>query len=309
MHEVNYKDRPAIVVESGSFIATILPQDGGKMASLRVRNTGKELLVERKQEKYRVLAYDGDFESSECSGFDDMFPTIDPYTPTEGAYKGITYPDHGEICRVTHIARPFGEGVVLNAKSKIFPIDYQKTILPAGDGGIDIEYRITNNGEVPFPFLWAGHVMLQGEPGIGVFTPFDKDAATEMMPAPEGIPESELPQDRLMDYEPGKGAVYKFYYVEPMKEGYFGLSYPDGSRLTFKVDTQKTPYLGIWFGNGGFQDLYSIILEPCTVPFDAPDRARQRGYTSVIPGNNSFTFGMHISIEGTGGRRYEDRDE
>ncbi len=45
MHEINYKDRPAIVVESGSFIATILPQDGGKMASLRVRNTGKELLV------------------------------------------------------------------------------------------------------------------------------------------------------------------------------------------------------------------------------------------------------------------------
>lgn len=295
MYESSYKSRPSVVVESGSLIATFLPQDGGKMASLRVRSSKKELLSVKKGDEYRVLTYDGDYVSAECSGFDDMFPTVDPYTPAEGEYKGITYPDHGEACRIVYDARPLENGVVLHAKSRIFPVEYQKKICAAGDGGIDIEYCISNNGEVPFHYLWAGHIMLQGEDGIRVFTPFEKDAPTEMMFATKGIPESELPTDHLTGFKPKTGAAYKFYYLEPMKEGRFGLAYPEGSRLTFEVDPQKIPYLGIWFNNGEFQNLYSITPEPCTVPFDTPDRAMQRGYLSAIPAKSYFTFNIHIS--------------
>ena len=295
MQESNFKDRPSIVMESDSFIATFLPQDGGKMASLRVRSSGKELLVVKKEEKYKVLSYDGDYVSSECSGFDDMFPTVDPFTPGEGAYEGVTYPDHGEVCRISYDVTPLENGVVLKAKSGIFPIDYQKTICPAKDGGIDITYCISNHAEVPFSFLWAGHIMLQGEDGIRVFAPFDEKTPTEMMFATKGVSKSELPLDHLTGYRAGTGAAYKYYYLEPMQEGRFGLSYPDGSRLTFVVDPKKIPYLGIWFNNGEFQNLYSITPEPCTIPFDAPDHAAKRGYVSRIPAKSSFEFKLHIS--------------
>ena len=166
-----YKGRPAVIVESGDLVSVFLPQDGGKMASLCVRSNGKELLAVKKDKAYKVLAYDGDYVSAECRGFDDMFPTVDPYTPVEGAYEGITYPDHGETCRIAYDVTPLANGAVLKSKSRIFPVDYQKTIRPAEDGGIDIFYRITNNGDVPFPYLWAGHIMLQGEDGIRVFPP------------------------------------------------------------------------------------------------------------------------------------------
>lgn len=291
----NYKDRPAVIVESDFLIATILPEDGGKIVSLRVRETGKELLVTREQEQYRVLAYDGSFEKSECSGFDDMFPTVDPYTPEEGTYEGITYPDHGEICRLQHDVKMLDDGVILHASSKLFPIDFQRKVTTARDGGLDLEYCITNNGEVPFPFLWAGHMMMQGEAGMELFVPFGEDAKRTMMFGPEGVPESELPLNRLPDYEPGTGPVYKIYYDEPMKEGKFGLSYPGGGKLTFEIDEEKTPYLGIWYGSGKFQDLYAMILEPCTVPYDAPGLAKERGYTSIIPPKGEFTFRVHIA--------------
>ncbi len=290
-----YKGRPAVIVESDDLIATFLPQDGGKMASLRVRSSGKELLAVKAGDAYKVLTYDGDYVSSECSGFDDMFPTVDPYTPDEGAYKGVTYPDHGETCRIAYDVSLLGKGVALNAKSRTFPIDYQKTIHAAADGGMDIVYRITNHGEVPFPYLWAGHIMLQGDDGVRVFTPFEENTPTEMMFATKGTLPEALPKNRLMGYRPGEGAAYKFYYLEPMKEGCFGLEYPDGSRLVFEVDTKKMPYLGIWFNNGEFQDLYSITPEPCTAPFDAPDRAEKRGYVSMIPAKSSFEFKLHIA--------------
>ena len=91
IYECSYKERPAIAVESGSLIATFLPEDGGKMASLCVRNKGKELLTVRQDKHYKVLTYDGDYVSLECSGFDDMFPTVDPYTPTEGMLSGSCF--------------------------------------------------------------------------------------------------------------------------------------------------------------------------------------------------------------------------
>ena len=98
-----------------------------------------------------------------------------------------------------------------------------------------------------------------------------------------------------MGCEPGKGATYKFYYLEPMKEGRFGIFYADGSQLCFTVEPEKLPYLGLWLNNGEFQDIYSITPEPCTSPFDAVDRAGERGYTSVIPAGCDFAFEIEIA--------------
>lgn len=115
--------------------------------------------------------------------------------------------------------------------------------------------------------------------------------------ATEGFAREDLPFDRLPKYVPGNGPVYKYYYTEPMKEDRFGVVYQDGSRLLFETDKEKLPYLGIWFGSGAFQNLHGMILEPCSVPLDAPDRAQKRGYTSVIPGKKSFSFRMTVSWE------------
>ena len=292
-----YKDRPAVIAECGCLTAVFLPEDGGKMASLRVRNSGKELLAVKNNPSYKVLSYDGIYIDSECSGFDDMFPTVDPYTPVEGSLAGIPYPDHGECCRLPYTTEIAEDRVTLKTVSACFPITYEKTVIPTEDGGMDIVYTVRNNSDSPFPYLWAGHIMLQGEDGIRVFTPFAEDTPTEIMFATTGADRETLPKDRLMGYEPGVGAAYKFYYLAPMQEGRFGLVYPAGSRLTFTLDEQKLPYLGLWFNNGEFQDLYSITPEPCTVPFDAPDRAAKRGLTSIIPPKDIFTFTLHIAWE------------
>lgn len=291
----NYKDRPAEAVETATLIATFLPKDGAKMASLRVKESGRELLVVRADKEYKVLEYTGDYCEAECSGFDDMFPTIDPFMMSAGAYEGVPYPDHGEVCRLSYAVKKDGERLIFHAKSKLFPMEYEKAVWPAEDGGIDIEYIYRNLGKDIFPFLWAGHMMLQGEDGAKVFTPYAEEMVPELMFATEGFSQEELPIDHLTKHEPGKGASYKYYYMEPMPEGRFGLSYADGSKLTLEVDPKKVPYLGIWFNNGKFQDLYSITPEPCTVPLDAVDRAAARGYESTIPGESEFRFKIHIT--------------
>ena len=292
-----YKDREAILVESKSLRATLLPQDGAKMASLIDLATDKEFLAVRNSEPYRVLTYDGNYIDAECSAFDDLFPTIDPYTPKSGAYQGIPYPDHGECCRIPYQARIENGQAIFSARSRRFPICYQKIVSETPDGGILIRYSITNEGDEPFDFIWAGHVMLRGEDGMRLMTPFEPDAPAEMVFATKGYQTESLSRDMLTGFQPGKGAAYKFYYLDRMKKGFFGARYPDGKELLFRFDETILPYLGVWINNGEFQGIYNLAPEPCTAPFDSPERAAQKGYGSKIPAKSVFEFEIDISVE------------
>ena len=292
-----YKDREAIIVESKSLRAALLPQDGAKMASLTDLLTGKELLAVRDSEPYRVLTYDGNYIEAECSAFDDLFPTIDPYTPKSGVYQGITYPDHGEWCRIPFDCRIETDRVVFSARSRLYPISYQKSVSESSGGEILIHYSIANEGDEPFEFIWAGHIMLRGEDGMRLITPFEPHAPAETVFVTRGYAMETLPRDRLTGFQPGKGAAYKFYYLDRMKEGFFGVRYPDDKELLFRFDETKLPYLGVWINNGEFQGIYNLAPEPCSTPFDSPERAAQKGYGSKIPAKSVFEFEMEISIK------------
>lgn len=111
-----YKDRPAIRVDTGALTALFLPEDGGKLASLKARD-GYEYLYQGPESRYRRLTVDGSYIEAECSGWDDMFPTIDPYQP-----EGLPpYPDHGEICRIPLEHIHGADSDLLRADSRLFP--------------------------------------------------------------------------------------------------------------------------------------------------------------------------------------------
>ena len=287
--KTTYKDRPAYRVTAGSLSVTVLPEDGGKLASIRTAG-GRELLAERRPgEPYRRLTPDGSYIEAECGGFDDMFPTCDPWTPTDGPFCGITYPDHGETCRIPYEAFVDGDTLTLSAHSSLFPIAYRKTLSSVGSA-VGVTYTFENEGEHPFPFLWAGHCMLAGDDEMRLVTSYPADAETTAMFCTPGYDAAALPKDRMSGFQPETGAAYKYYYLTPSLDGCFGIRYADGM-LSFRVPRWKVPYLGVWINNGEFQSIYNMALEAATVPLDAPDRAAKAGYdVPVIPPKGTFTF-------------------
>ena len=50
-----YKDIESVVVVTDKLEATFLPSQGGKLTSLVLRETGRDYLAQRKEEKYRKL--------------------------------------------------------------------------------------------------------------------------------------------------------------------------------------------------------------------------------------------------------------
>lgn len=293
-----YKDRPAIQVKTSALTALLLPEDGGKLVSLTANRDGFEFLCQNPAPVYGRLAYDGTYIESECASWDDMFPTIDPYTPETGEYAGRTYPDHGEVCRLPMTVAAEGDSVTLSCVSRLFAVDFEKRITPEPDGALSLTYTLCNRGREDFPFIWAAHCMLKGTDDLRVETPYPADAPVAYMFGPDG--RESLPRDRLTGYEAGTGAAYKLYYTEPTDGGFLAATYT-ASGHRFEMDYRDfaaaIPYVGLWINNGEFKNYYNIALECATAPYDAPHKALEKGYCSVLPAGESLTFTVRVRVE------------
>ena len=293
-----YKSRPALRVETAALTALFLPEDGGKLVSVTSNRDGFEFLCQNPSPDYARLAYDGSYVDSECASWDDMFPTIDPYTPDSGEYAGITYPDHGEVCRLPMTVTTEGDSVTLSCTSRLFAVDFEKRITPEQDGALALTYTIRNCGREDFPYIWAAHCMMQGADDLRVETPYPADAPVAYMFGPEG--RESFPRDRLMGYGAGTGAAYKLYYTEPTDGGFLRAVYTESGHafeMDYRDSAAAIPYVGLWINNGSFKNYYNIALECASAPYDAPHKALERGYCSVIPAGESLTFTLRVRVE------------
>lgn len=293
-----YKDRPAVCVETDTLTALFLPEDGGKLVSLTARRDGFEFLCQNPDPDYHRLAYGGSYIESECASWDDMFPTIDPWTPTEGPFAGKTWLDHGEVCRLPLRADVSGGALHLRTDLRDLPVSFSKDVTPEADGSLAVTYTLTNRGSHPFPYIWAAHCMLRGQDDLRIETPYPADAPAAYMFGPDNAPD--LPRDRLIGYAPGTGAAYKFYYTQPTDGGFVAGRYTQSGHrfeMDYRADAAAIPYVGIWINNGEFKNLCNIALECCTAPYDAPDKAAEKGYCSVLAPQSGITFTIRIRIE------------
>ncbi len=292
-----YKNRPGVRVTTPALSALFLPEDGGKLVSVTAPD-GFEFLCQNPAPTYDRLAYDGSYVAAECASWDDMFPTVDPYTPPTGAYAGIPYPDHGEICRLPLTATVTDDRLILSCTSRIFPITYEKSVTPEPDGALSMTYTIENHGPEDFPYIWAAHCMLRGADDLVIRTPYAPDASVAYMFGPEG--REAHPRDRLTGYAPGSGLAFKYYYTEPTDGGFVGGTYTASGHdfeLDYRSDAAAIPYVGIWINNGRFRNYYNIALECATAPYDAPDRAMERGVCSVLSAGDTLRFTVRVRVQ------------
>ncbi len=285
-----YKGRPGYLVRGKRLKALFLPEDGGKLVSLK--HGEKELLAEAPGREYLRLGLCSDYVFTECSGFDDMFPTIDPYTVPDGPYRGKQYLDHGEVCRVSMEAERTENSLCLHTCLQDFPVSFRKTVSVTDSGAIAIDYELQNLGAYDFPYIWAAHCMIAACEDGRVIHPFSESAPVKAMFG------KLLSRVETQPFS-ADGESYKYYFTQPVPEGYCGYRYGDGSTLMLRYPGDAVPYLGIWINNGSFKGMYNIALEPCTAPYDRPDKAKMAGCDSVLPAHSHTSFRLLLDMEET----------
>lgn len=304
-----YKNKNSLVLENDHIRAEFIPDPGGKMVSLIGKKTGYEFLVQRTGEHYRDQPFDGSYVDGECSGYDDMFPTIDVCTYENDPWKGVKMADHGEVWSLPWEYEVNRESICFTVKGVRFPYALQKCVTFPAVNRLRLSYTLTNPGAFDFEFLWAGHFMLNAEVGTRLEVPDDCIQAVSILSNCDFRKYGDIidwPQikDRngnlyradIMRSPETKG-FEKFYFRNRLTDGWCELQYPDRKnrlRVSFPVET--VPYLGVLINEKGWDNLYNIFIEPCTVCYDRPDVARRYGQVSKIEPCGKYEWYIDLTI-------------
>lgn len=315
-----YKDQPAVTLESDTIAAQFLPGTGAKMSSLVYKPANLELLLQRPGENYRLAPYDGDYVAQgECSGFDEMFPSIDRCFYEGFPWRGTPIPDHGEVWSIPWVWSIAGPGPVPGQNQAApalhfavhgvrFPYRLEKWVWFVDASTLHTDYRLANLSVFDLDFMWAAHMMLNLEEdarltlpdSVGkIVTALSFDGSLGSYGDEFDWPIATLPDGRRRDLRrlqpKSAGDVAKYFVKGKLAEGWCRLSYPrSGCELRLSWPAERVPYLAVLPDEGGWQDLYSIFLEPATASFDRLDVACERGECSQIQAGMAYEWHLEI---------------
>jgi galactose mutarotase-like enzyme len=280
-----------VLIQVGSCAVTVLPQFGGKIASIRVDE--HELL----QTPLAPIAPRNStmpFDAGDASGWDECLPsvaacTVDLETGT------AEVPDHGDLWRIpwTHqVTATDNASVTLTGKCHSLPLELERRLelLEVGEcWHLKLQYKLTNHGTESVPWSWAAHPLFAVEAGDRIVLP---DSITELRLEGSGgkrlgeagqrvsWPVASLSDGTRTDLrvvESSHSAIGDKLFAGPLQapENWCALERPSaGLRIRFSFDTTATPYLGLWICYGGWPDRpgpkqMCVALEPATAPVDS----------------------------------------
>lgn len=296
-----FKNIKGICVKTRMLEAIFLPEYGGKLASLKDRETGCELLAQDANEIYLPQSENGIYINNEVSGVDDLFPTIDPCRT--GFANNEEYPCHGEVLRYAHKYSYNDNMLKMEFKSLKFSYIFTKEVRVNEKGALCVSYRIENTSEQDFPCIFGLHCMLAAAENGKILLFEENENAVimfdELNEYGKSMENITLTEDMLMSKKYDENAnTYKFYVADRKKTGKCGYYNPEiDKNIVISYDAEKIPYLGIWMNNGRFKAMYNATLEPCTMPYDSVEKANKKGYNFVIKSNCTYSADIIFALE------------
>jgi hypothetical protein len=316
-----HKDVQGLVFESEALHAIILPQFGGKMASLVHKATGHEHLDQVPGEQFRRAPYGAPYDSGEPSGFDEMFPTITECFCDVAPWAGTQLPDHGEVWSLPWQCEQTDRELRLSVHGVRLPYVLRKTVRFDRPDSILLKYRVENPSACDLPAMWAAHPLFRATPGMRIILPEAVRHIMNTVPGPalggygerHGFPRVTGADGREYDLSrvgPNEGKHYfKYFVLDPLDEG-FAILHDPSTRETVGLawPVEQVPYLGMWVTEGAWMGRYHVAPEPCTAPFDRWDVARQWGRLPMIPALGSREWSLRITVGLTDNPRRVDQD-
>jgi hypothetical protein len=215
--------------------------------------------------------------------------------------------DHGEVWSLPWEYKINKDSLSMHVKGVRFPYELEKNILFINENTLQINYELTNNSESVFEFLWAGHFMINIEEGARVMVPEDCKQTVTIITSGNGKfgdinnwPENKDKDEKsfrsdICRSKDSKG-FEKYYFVNKLKNGWCELIYPDNKKIKVSFPVDTVPYLGILMNENGWDNLYNIFIEPCTVCYDRPDVAKKHGQVSFVPASGKYKWYVEVSI-------------
>jgi galactose mutarotase-like enzyme len=314
-------EKENVLIQTGACTVTVLPEFGGKIASIRIG--GRELL-QAPLAPIEPRSQTMSFDAGDASGWDECLPSVAACTVLTGA--GLArIPDHGDLWRVGWKEQRTGNGEQgagtnhsLRGQCFSLPLVLDRTLELSEDLGgwrLDLRYTLTNTGPSAVPWSWAAHPLFVAEAGDRIILPdsihslrLEGSGANrlgkngDMVDWPVAKLSGGGTTDLRIAQAPDSGIGDKLF-AGPLApaENWCTLERPS-VRLRIKVgfDTAATPYLGLWICYGGWPDRPGpkqtcVAMEPATAPVDSLAEAGPWSH-ELAPGACA-EWTMHVDFE------------
>lgn len=310
IYNSKYKDQSAITLESDLIKAQFIPKIGSKMCSFIYKPKNIEILIQRKNEKYRLEPYDGNYINGECSGFDEMFPSISECYYESHPWKGIKIPDHGELWSIPWEYEIGDSKLVMEAYGVRFSYKIKKSVYFIDENILRIDYELKNLSGFNFDFMWAAHPMFILEESSEIILPKKVTKIVTAMSYSGRIGEYG-DENTWPSFYSKKGKEEKLNIIRPknikdaekyfikgkIPEGWCALRYSKSNIiLALSFPVSKVPYIAILPNEGGWDNLYNIFIEPCTSSFDRLDVAKLKGECSSVGPKSKYVWHLNLTI-------------
>lgn len=307
----NHYGVEALSLEGPGIRVVCVPSLGAKLVSIVNLDSGREWLVQPRVLLGRV-PYAGAFTEGDMSGWDEMFPTINPCPyPLPGGRAGSKLPDHGEVWSLPwSVAESTGTSLTLSIEGRALPYRLTRRLMLAGRAALRMRYRLENLSDEPLTWLWAAHPQFACPPGTAVILAdevvdllqvCEPDSGWVPAGAPVTWPWATTPggsRVRIDRIAAGVGRGFYKLYVRPEQQLNWAAMSDEttGDRLRLSWDPGQIPYLGIWVDQACFNDVPTIALEPSTGFYDDLAHAHGNGRAVTTAPRQAVQWQLAVTL-------------
>ena len=302
-----------LVLENSTMRVEVIPELGGKIASLVRKETGREFLLQPPEPErgYRRPSGNASFEDYDTSGFDECIPTVSACRYPEKPFAGQCLPDHGDVWSMPWKVNSTADEIMLEAQGSSLPFLFRRRMKLDGNTLL-LNYEITNLSDAELRSLWSAHPLLSVEPGAKILLPAEvrelqvnwshdgklgKGGNVCTWPAATDRFGNKINIGKVA--EPTAGTADKLF-TPRLSEGFCALFYPGTNEsLAFRFDPHLVPYVGLWMCYGGWPTNrsakhFTVALEPCTGRPDSLEDAIKRGECDTVAGQETKSWWLRL---------------
>lgn len=313
-----------VLICAGACSVTVLPQFGGKIASIRIAE--RELLQQPLNPvapRTQTMAFD----AGDASGWDECLPSVAACRVETGGGPAEV-PDHGDLWRVKWepqgmenrelgIKSNPNNSLTFTGKCFSLPLELKRKLelVRAGEcWRLKSQYTLLNTGSNTVPWSWAAHPLFSVEQGDRIVLP---ESVTRLRLEGSGRgrlgksgdsvawPAAKLANGSSGDLRvveaPDSGIADKLF-AGPLAaaENWCALERRTaGLRIRISFDPIATPYLGLWICYGGWPERpgpkqVCVALEPATAPVDS--LAVTGPWSRTLAPGETFSWMMDVEI-------------
>jgi galactose mutarotase-like enzyme len=304
-----------VLIQAGDCAVTVLPQYGGKIASILVK--GRELL-QAPLAPYGPRTRTMSFDQGDASGWDECLPSV-AGCRAQTVNGPVEVPDHGDLWRVEwQVVSSANGSLALRGECFSLPLSLLRTITLTQTGKgyrLHADYQVTNTGTTEMPWSWSAHPGYAAEEGDKLSLPgtihalrieWTRNGRLDMSNGAAAWPIAKLTTggetDLRISAEAHSGVGDKLF-AGPLSpaENWVALERPKaGVRLRVSFDAAATPYLGLWICQDGYPEgdgpkQHCVAMEPTTAPVDS--LAITGAWSRVLAAGESFSWPMTVDLE------------